>query len=73
MGDQSKEMFYKMRELQKNKTSQNSKETEEDEWDMNELKSLRAQKNWSKLRQYIRDMKTEANWLVIFLDDRRDL
>ena len=35
--------------------------------------SIRARRNWSILRQKIRDMKHEANWLVLFLDDKRDL
>jgi hypothetical protein len=38
-----------------------------------EIGSIRARRNWSILRQKIRDMKHEANWLVLFLDDKRDL
>lgn len=34
---------------------------------------IRARKNWSILRQKIRDMKTEANWLVLYLDDKREM
>ena len=37
-----------------------------------DARSIRARRNWAILRQKIRDMKHEANWLVLFLDDKKD-
>lgn len=32
--------------------------------------SIRAKENWKKLAAYVRNMKNEANWLVIELDNK---